>query len=113
MQLLYLLFFIHAYKFNMIASEYKNIGGIHMMRMFYVQFTEKNLTGNAELTHLGRFIEKLKLPGMIRDQISIERADNTKVVLEQFGLLHFSGDIRQIYERNKLHKELSVQTMFG
>jgi hypothetical protein len=49
-----------------------------MMRKFYAQFTEKNLTGNAGLTHLGRFAEKLGLPQMLRQHISINRAENAK-----------------------------------
>jgi len=49
-----------------------------MMRKFHVQFTEKNLTGNAGLIHLGRFIQKLGLDKMIRKHISISRGDNAK-----------------------------------
>ncbi len=43
------------------------------MRRFHVQFTEKNLTGNAGLVHVGRFAEKLKLPKMFDKHISIKR----------------------------------------
>lgn len=49
-----------------------------MMRKFYTQFTEKNLTGNAGLTHLGRFAEKLELPRLLRQHITITRAENAK-----------------------------------
>lgn len=49
-----------------------------MMRRFHVQFTEKNLTGNAGLTHLGRFAEKLKLHKMLRRHISIKRGDTAE-----------------------------------
>jgi hypothetical protein len=36
------------------------------------------LTGNAGLTHLGRFAEKLKLPQILRQHISISRAENAR-----------------------------------
>ncbi len=43
------------------------------MRKFHIQFTEKNLTANAGLTHLGRFAEKLGLSKILSEQISIKR----------------------------------------
>lgn len=46
------------------------------MRRFHVQFSEKNLTGNAGLVHLGRFAEKLGLSKMIQQHISIQRGDS-------------------------------------
>lgn len=63
------------------------------MRNFHVQFTEKNLTGNAGLTHLGRFAEKLGLNKMLEQHISIQRAENAKyricdvVLMLTFGVL--------------------------
>ncbi|MGD9878150.1 MAG: transposase, partial [Desulfococcus sp.] len=45
------------------------------MRRFHVQFSEKNLTGNAGLVHLGRFAEKLGLIKMLQQHISIQRGD--------------------------------------
>jgi hypothetical protein len=47
-----------------------------MMRSFHVQFTEKNLTGNAGLVHLGRFIDKLGLGQALEGGLSIERGAN-------------------------------------
>ena len=44
-----------------------------MMRRFHVQFNEKKLTSNAGLVHLGRFADKLKLPKILSQHISIER----------------------------------------
>jgi hypothetical protein len=49
-----------------------------MMCSFHVQFTEKNLTGNAGLIHLGRFIDKLGLGQALEDGLSIERGVNAK-----------------------------------
>lgn len=47
-----------------------------MMRKYFVTFSEKNLTGNAGLLHLGRFAEKLGLGEMLRKTLTIERAPN-------------------------------------
>lgn len=44
-----------------------------MMRKFHVQFSEKNLTGNAGLVHLGRFADKLGLEKLIKQHITIKR----------------------------------------
>lgn len=46
------------------------------MRKFKVEFTEKNLTGNAGLTQLGKFTEKLGIAKMIEKRVSISRASN-------------------------------------
>lgn len=46
------------------------------MRKFHTQFTEKNLTANAGLVHLGRFAEKLGLSKMLNDMITIKRGKN-------------------------------------
>ena len=45
-----------------------------MMKPVKIEFTEKNLTGNAGLVHFGRFIQKLNLKEILMKQISIPRA---------------------------------------
>lgn len=63
------------------------------MRKFHVQFTEKNLTGNAGLIHLGRFAQKLGIGKMLRQHISIKRGDNAQydiantILMLAFGVL--------------------------
>ncbi|MCG6880810.1 MAG: IS1380 family transposase, partial [Deltaproteobacteria bacterium] len=47
-----------------------------MMRKYYTTFSEKNLTGNAGLVHLGRFAEKLGLAKMLKNMLTIKRAPN-------------------------------------
>ena len=49
-----------------------------MMRRFHTQFTEKNLTGNAGVTLVGRFAEKLNLSKILDKHISIERAESAE-----------------------------------
>lgn len=44
-----------------------------MMRKYKVEFTAKNLTGNAGLVHFGRFADKLELPKILKKNISIKR----------------------------------------
>lgn len=46
------------------------------MKKFSVEFTEKNLTGNAGLTHLGKFAKKIGIGKMIEARVSIKRAPN-------------------------------------
>lgn len=49
------------------------------MRKFHVQFTEKNLTSNAGLVHLGQFAKKLDLHKMLEQGISIVRGPTARV----------------------------------
>lgn len=49
-----------------------------MMRRFHVDFTAKNLTGNAGLVHLGRFAEKLNLSKTLESHVSIKRGDTAE-----------------------------------
>ena len=44
-----------------------------MMKKFRVEFTAKNLTGNAGLVHFGRFADKLNLPKTIKQIVLIKR----------------------------------------
>ena len=39
-----------------------------MMRKFHVEFTAKNLAGNAGLIHLGRFADKINLHKILKKQ---------------------------------------------
>jgi hypothetical protein len=48
------------------------------MRRFHTQFTEKNLTGNAGVTLVGRFAEKLNLPKNLDENISIVRGESAE-----------------------------------
>ncbi len=46
------------------------------MKNVKVEFTEKNLTGNAGLIHFGRFMKKLGLAGILESHITVPRAAN-------------------------------------
>lgn len=48
------------------------------MKPVKCEFTEKNLTGNAGLKNIGKFIDKLDLLTILNQQIGIERASNAK-----------------------------------
>ena len=48
----------HCFYAN-ICLKNNSFGGTKMMRKFSVEFTAKNLTGNAGLIHLGRFADKI------------------------------------------------------
>lgn len=47
------------------------------MKRFKMEFTEKNLTGNAGLVHFGKFVKKLNLRDILANHINIEQASNT------------------------------------
>lgn len=64
-----------------------------MMRVFHTEFSEKNLTGNAGLVNFGRFSEKLGLPKIIAEHLTIERGASAEyqvsdiVMMLVFGVL--------------------------
>ena len=61
------------------------------MRKFTVEFTAKNLTGNAGLTHLGRFAVKLRLQQMLQQRIDIRRGTNAKYSLADAVMMVMMG----------------------
>lgn len=48
------------------------------MKSVKAEFTEKNLTGNAGLTHFGKFMKKLGLEKVLENHLSISRAENAE-----------------------------------
>jgi len=64
-----------------------------MMRIFHTTFNQKNLTGNAGLSLLGRFAQKLNLHKLLDQHISIERGESATyqvsdaVLMLVFGVL--------------------------
>ena len=58
-----------------------------MIRSFHTQFTEKNLTGNAGLVHLGRFIAKLDLEKILDRRITIQRGRTAKYSVTETVLM--------------------------
>ncbi len=101
-----------------------------MMRSFHVQFSEKNLTGNAGLVHLGRFIDKLGLSQALEDGISIERGANAKYSvadtililalgvlagakhLSHLVVLRYDSALRKIFKWNQFPDETTFGRIF-
>lgn len=90
------------------------------MRKHKVVFCEKNLTGNAGLTHVARFAKKLGLPQMLEHQIGIVRANNARysaglaVMMLLMGVLvgakHFSHLV--ILREDSVIRKLFRWTLF-
>lgn len=56
-----------------------------------VEFTEKNLTGNAGLVHYGKFIKKLGLAQVIDEKVSISRGDNAEYTISGVIIMMILG----------------------
>jgi hypothetical protein len=67
-----------------------------MMRKYYVTFTEKNLTGNADLVHLGRFAEKIGRAKIIERTVAIDRAPNAEYQVADAVLMLMMGVLASI-----------------
>jgi hypothetical protein len=63
------------------------------MNKFSVNFSEKNLTGNAGLINFGRFAEKLQLKKIIDDKVTIERAGNADYSISDIVTMLMMGAI--------------------
>jgi len=63
------------------------------MHNVQVKFTGKNLTGNAGLTHLGRFAQKLDLKNILEETLTLQRAANARyhvadvIIMVMLGVL--------------------------
>ena len=82
------------------------------MKNFHVNFTAKNLTGNAGLVHLGKFADKLQLPKTLKQVISIERGHTANYEVANVVMMLMTGvlaGIKHMSHFNILrHDERSV-----
>lgn len=56
-----------------------------------VTFTGKNLTGNAGLIHIGRFANKIGLPSILKEQLTLQRAANARYQVADVILMVMLG----------------------
>jgi len=61
------------------------------MKSVKVEFSEKNLTGNAGLVHYGKLIKKLGLEKIIEDKVNISRAENAKYSIPRTIIMTIMG----------------------
>ncbi len=87
-----------------------------MMRKFHVTFSEKSITGNAGLVHLGRFAEKLGLSKSLRQKISIERGANAQHQVADIILILTMGvlvGVKHMSHLVILKADTAIRTLFG
>lgn len=85
------------------------------MRRYHVQFSEKSLTGNAGLVHLGRFAEKLGLDKMLQQHISIQRSENATYSAADAILMLAMGVLagaKHISDLVILRTDTAIRTLF-
>jgi len=61
------------------------------MKNFHVNFTAKNLTGNAGLVHIGKFSHKLQLLKTLKKVISIERGHTSNYEVANVVMMLMTG----------------------
>lgn len=86
------------------------------MKTFTVEFTEKNLTGNAGLVHIGRFVKKLRLQRMLEDQITIQRGANARYTPADAVIKLIMGVLagaRHMSHLEILRVDKVIRTLFG
>jgi len=86
-----------------------------MMQKFQVQFSAKNLTGNAGLVHLGKFAEKLQLPKTLKKVISIKRGTTANYEVANVVMVLMMGvlaGIKHISHLNILRHDVVIRKLF-
>lgn len=86
------------------------------MKTFTVEFTEKSLTGNAGLVHVGRFVKKLGLQRMLEDRITIQRGTNARYTPADAVIKLIMGALagaRHMSHLEILRVDKVIRTLFG
>ncbi len=86
------------------------------MKKVKVEFTEKNLTGNAGLIHFGRFIKKLNLKKILHKHISISRAPNADYQVPDMVIMLIIGVLAGVKHMSHiaiLRTDLVMRSLFG
>lgn len=85
------------------------------MKNFHVNFTAKNLTGNAGLVHLGKFADKLQLPKTLKQVISIERGHTANYEVANVVMMLMTGvlaGIKHMSHFNILRHDSVIRKLF-
>lgn len=85
------------------------------MKKFHVNFTAKNLTGNAGLVHLGKFADKLQLPQILKKVISIERGHTANYEVANVVMMLMTGvlaGIKHISHLDILRHDSVIRKLF-
>ena len=86
------------------------------MRRFTVEFTAKNLTGNAGLVNFGRFVDKLGLRQMLEQHITIKRGANAKHSISDGIIMLIMSVLSGAKHMNHLaiiRKDTVIRTLFA
>jgi hypothetical protein len=86
------------------------------VRKFRVEFSERNLTGNAGLIHLGRFAERLGLRRMLDQHLTIKRGPNAKYVIADVVMMLLMGvlaGVKHMSHLAVLRADKVIRTLFG
>lgn len=86
------------------------------MKTVHTDFTEKHLTGNAGLIHVGRFAQKLRLKQILDNTISIKRADNAVYQASDIIMMTIMGCIagaKHINHMALLRLDNVIRTIFN
>ena len=85
------------------------------MKRFTVEFTEKNVTGNAGLVHIGRFIKKLGLQQMLERHLTIQRGANANYTAGDAVIKLIMGVLaraQHISHLEILRSDSAIRTLF-
>jgi hypothetical protein len=85
------------------------------MKRFTVEFTEKSVTGNAGLVHIGRFIKKLGLQQMLEGHLTIRRGANANYTAGDAVIKVIMGVLaraRHISDVKILRSDSAIRTLF-
>lgn len=86
------------------------------MEHFKIEFSEKDLTGNAGLTHMGRFLKKLNVHQLLKSMISIERGPTAEYQVADIIIMLIIGILsgaKHISHLAILREDSVIKKLFG
>lgn len=86
------------------------------MKTFSTEYTARNLTNNAGLVNLGKFAEKIGLPGIIAKKLTIKRGGNADYQMSEVIMMLMMGVLagaKHMSHLMILKADVAIRKLFG
>jgi len=86
------------------------------VKTFSTEYTARNLTNNAGLVNLGKFAEKIGLPGIIAKKLTIKRGGNADYQMSEVIMMLMMGVLagaKHMSHLMILKADVAIRKLFG
>ena len=91
-------------------------GGTQQVKTFSTEYTAKNLTKHAGLVNLGKFAEKIGLPGILEKRLTIERGATADYEMSEIVMMVMMGVLagaKHMSHLMILKADQAIRKLFG